>query len=134
MDNVIEDAQTAVTSLAGAIAGAASDKVANTIISYARLGKNTSGLGDTGLRFIIRAGVTSVMFAGVAGAMPETSSNVFFSILFFAANRALVNDGVHFANLVVKGTSGMLNLQPKAIKTPPTGAAVGSCCNSCASK
>jgi len=103
MNTILEDTQTAVTSLGGAIAGVGSDAIADQIIYYAGLAPSGGGLGDVGLRFVIRSAVTSVIFGAVVSYMPETSSNVFFSQVYFAGNRKLVLDGVMFARILIDG-------------------------------
>ncbi len=105
LSSVISDAQTAITSLGGAVAGVGSDKLADTLINAAGINPVGGGLGDVGLRFVVRAGVTSMLFAGAAYVMPETADNVFFSIVFFAGNRKLVSDAVRFGTIIVDGTA-----------------------------
>ena len=106
MNTILEDTQTAVTSLGGAIAGVGSDAISDQIIYYAGLAPSGGGLGDVGLRFVIRSAVTSVIFGAVVSYMPETSSNVFFSQVYFAGNRKLILDGVLFARILVEGSIG----------------------------
>lgn len=133
MNAIIGDAQTAVTSLGGAIAGSASDKIANVLIGYAGLGVGMGGLGDAGLRFIIRAAVSSVTFSAAVSVMPETADNVFFSIIYFAGNKQLISDAVRFADIVVRGTSSLTSLK-KPVKAMASGshcACGGSSASSC---
>jgi len=137
--NVVEDAQTAVTSLVGAIAGVASDKIANHLVSSAGLNAPSSGLGDVGMRFVIRAGVTSVVFGTLVTYMPQTADNIFMSVVFFAGNRALVNDAVLFAQYVLRAPLSVLPygsispLPPQKPGAPPSstgGGQYSSCaCN-----
>jgi hypothetical protein len=108
LSQVIGDAKTSVTSLGGAIGGVASDKIANMVLAQVGLGNNKAGLGDVGLRFIIRAATTSLVFGGMSYLLPETSENIFFSIVFFAGNRALVSDAVLFGQILTKGVVPML--------------------------
>ena len=125
--NLVGDAQTAVTSLGGAVAGVASDKVANQLVGMAGLGAPSSGLGDAGLRFIIRAGVTSVVFGGIVSLMPQTADNIFFSVVFFAGNRALVNDAVLIGQILTKGALGVLG-PPKSKGGGPPSTTGGCSC------
>jgi len=91
--DAFRDAQTSITSLGGAVAGAAGEQLGNYIIHRTGLGKS-DGLGQTGLRFVVRSIVASASFGFVARYMPATSENVFFSIVFFAASPSMVSDAV----------------------------------------
>lgn len=110
LSTVIDDGKTAITSLGGAIGGVASDKLANYLIAQTGLGVGKGGLGDVGLRFIVRAATTSVVFGGMAYLLPNTAENIFFSIVFFAGNRALVSDAVLFGNILVGGVGNVGSL------------------------
>ena len=127
LSSVISDAQTAITSLGGVIGGVASDSLSDMLLRNAGLGAATGGLGDVGLRFVVRASVTSLIFAGAAYVMPETADNVFFSIVFFAGNRKLVADAVRFGTIIVDGTGFVATGPPPGITPPSTAAASSSC-------
>lgn len=129
MSQVIDDAQTAVTSLGGAIAGVVSDKIANYVIPQVGLGGSTMGLGDVGLRFIVRAATTSVVFGGVAYLLPNSAENIFFSIVFFAGNRALVRDAVTFGDLLTGGIFKTLQPPPKGMPGGGPAASAGCSCS-----
>lgn len=104
------DAQTSVSSLSAAIAGSAADRIAQMIISQSGLA-STQGAGQTGLKFIIRALVSSASFGLTARFLPGTSENIFFSVLFFAANPGLIQDGVLLGRTAVDALSGMTQMQ-----------------------
>lgn len=99
---IVDDAQTGITSLGSAIAGSASNELGSMLIRAAGIGSGQS-LGDVGVRFVVRALVSSAAFSAAATLMPASSNNVFFSIVFFAANNLLVNDAVAIGNIIVRG-------------------------------
>lgn len=123
LSTILEDTQTAVTSLGGAVAGVGSDSIADMLISYAGLPTSGGGIGDVGLRFVVRSAVTSVIFGAVVSYMPETSSNIFFSQVFFAGNRKLVLDGVLFARIIADGL-----VSTSRAATAPAAAKSGCAC------
>lgn len=91
--DAFRDAQTSITSIGGAFAGAAGEALGSYIIRASGLGKS-DGIGQTGMRFVVRSVVASASFGLVARYMPGTADNVFFSIVFFAASPSLVKDAV----------------------------------------
>lgn len=103
--NVLVDTQTTVTSLGGAVAGAASERLGSALV--AGFPRVAPGIGSVGLEFIGRAAVASVAFSAAASLMPETSQNVFFSIIFFACNPSLIANGRDFANSIVSAVAGL---------------------------
>ena len=106
LDSVTVDAQTSITALVGAVAGAASSRVGGYIIHKGDIGGQGSGLGGLGLQFITHAVVASVGFGIAARVAPATSQNVFFSILFFASDGALVRSGAALGHRIVGGVVG----------------------------
>ena len=105
ISSTIEDTQTAVTSLAFAVAGAASEELGKRLVHYAGLKGGKGGLGDVGLSFIIRAAVSSAAFAVIAGVMPESAGNVLSTFVYFAANQSLINDARYIGTIVIGGAS-----------------------------
>lgn len=104
VSNTLSDTQTTVTSLGAAIAGVLSERVGNVLVRSMPTVSNPSvGLGNIGLSFIARSIAASVSFSAAAALMPETSQNIFFSIIFFACNPSLVSNGRDFANVLVDG-------------------------------
>lgn len=112
--NTVTDAQTAITSLGGALAGVVSEEAGNYIIRKANVNAG-SGIGDVGLRFIVRALVSSSSFGLATDMMPDTSGNIMFSIVFFAANPSLIRDAVTIAQILVRGVTRDL---PRMIPFP----------------
>ena len=116
LSSTIDDTQTVITSLGAAIAGSASESLSNLVIRKA--GINGQSFGDSGFRFVVRAMISSVCFSAIANVMPESSSNIFFSIVYFAANRSVVTDAVAVGNSVVRAvglglpTLGVLSNPP----------------------
>jgi hypothetical protein len=112
------DAQTTIACLAGGVAGASSDLAGNVVVGRFVNPQATPGVGALGLEFCVRAVISAGVFGVVHGYMPETSSNVFFSILYFACDRGLMSTGVGLARAVVGAGSGSLRtLNPPAMKT-----------------
>lgn len=104
---VLDDVKTTITSLGGAVAGAASEWAAEQLISV--VGVQKASAGDAGIRFVVRATTAALAFEGIAYLMPETSSNIFFSILFFAACPNLIKDGVGLAQALIHTSAGTMN-------------------------
>lgn len=100
--DVFGDAQTTITSLAAGIGGVASSALGDFIVR--RLGndmRSSGGIGAIGLEFAGRAVISSAVFAGLHWMMPRTSENVFFSILFFAANRGLMGTALTLSGATI---------------------------------
>lgn len=83
------DAQTTITSLAAGVGGATSSRLGDVVISYFPANSDP-GFGGLGLEFCARAVVSAAVFSGLSYGMPETSGNIFFSILYFACDRGLM--------------------------------------------
>lgn len=133
IQNTAKDVQTTVTSLGAAFAGVAAERGSAYIIRA--LGGRAIGtsMGAVGLNFIARAAVSSVAFAAASSLMPETSDNVFFTILFFACNPSLVGDARTLANIVVDsaiGIPGMRKTGPSSAPSPGNGPQPGAACSS----
>ena len=124
--STVDDTQTVITSLGAAVAGSASEALGNLIIRKA--GINGQSFGDSGFRFVVRALVSSVCFSAVANVMPESSANIFFSIVYFAANRSVVTDAVAVGNSVVRAVGlGLPKLGVLGPEKSPSPAACGQC-------
>jgi len=136
LGNTLVDAQTTITSLGAAVGGAASEVVGSYVIGAAGLRKNDGGLGSAGLAFVAQAIVSAVGFSVTASLMPETSGNIFFSIVFFASNPTLVNSavtiGTGLVDAITKSSAGALRTRaPHYVpshgkKSPPVGPTNGS--------
>lgn len=97
--DTFRDAQTAILSVAAAFGGSLSERLGSIVIS--RMGGGLKdGFGQTGLRFVVRAVLGATIFTLLARQMPATSQNIFFSIVFFAANPSLVKDAVTLGQTV----------------------------------
>ena len=135
ISNTADDAQTAITSLGAAVAGAASEKLGNYAIR--QVGSRGNSFGDVGTRFILRSLISSAIFGATASLMPQTSGNIFFSIVFFAANFSLVSDAVTLGQIVVSGVPNpLIILNPAKGPGPGISAASssGGCGSSCGNK
>lgn len=99
LQETFADAQTSITCLGAAVSGAVANRIGNYVTHTLKLQGN--GLGGAGLEFCARAVICAGVFAGTAYVMPETSSNVLFSIMFFASEGKLVGTGVRIGNLAV---------------------------------
>jgi len=98
---ILGDAQTSITSLGGGIAGAASNKLGDAIMNSLSVDTARGGIGALGIEFAVRATTSALMFNMVQNYMPGTSGNVFFSILFFGADRGLMQSGVALSTAIV---------------------------------
>lgn len=124
------DVQTAVVSLGGSVAGAAANQAATWLIRT--VGIPTQGLGGLGLVFVTRAAVSSVGFALAAYAMPETSQNVLFTLLFFTAEGDLLRTGSRLGHLLLSSITGIVSKGITLAPTPtPKPVAGGKCCDKC---
>lgn len=123
VSQVVGDAQTGITSLGGAIAGSAADRLGDTVVGMAGLGGQGS-LGDVGLSFIVRTLASSAVYGAAVALMPETSENILFTLLYFQANRKLVSEGLTIANAVTSGfQQSLLKTSPAPIGPQPPGRA-----------
>jgi hypothetical protein len=121
-----QDAQTSITSLSAAGAGALSEKVGSMLIARSGIAKD-SGIGQIGLQFAVRALVASASFGAVSSFMPATSENIFFSILFFAANPSLVKDGAMLGKTAADALFG-LAAPGRVVSMPLRGGKKASSC------
>ncbi len=113
------DAQTTIACLAGGIGGATSDAVSSMVI--ARVGGSTQGVGAVGLEFCFRAVVSAGTFGLLHSYMPETSGNIFFSILYFACDRGLMGTAVALSRATLNAASGSLRGMTMPAKAPVGG-------------
>lgn len=111
IQSTLADTQTTVTSLGGALAGVAAERVGTMVLAQFPRQKS---LGNVGLEFVARSVVASVAFSTAASIMPETSQNIFFSIIFFACNSSLISTGKDFANILIDAAL------PRGAKVAPT--------------
>ncbi len=119
--SVFGDAQTTVTSLVAGVGGALSTRVGTAIlnrIESAEPGASRGGVGALGLQFAGRAVISAAAFSVLQGYMPQTSQNIFFSILFFAADTGLMSAGVQLSHALVNAP---LTILPAPV-VPPLGA------------
>lgn len=121
VEQVVGDAQTTLTSLGGGIAGVAADQLGSYVIAQAGGGK--ADLAHVAMDFAARSVVSAAAFGAVQSLMPETSSNVFFSILFFAANKGLMSSAVAVSYGVVNAVTGTMRSvsMPKKSRDPAGG-------------
>ncbi len=121
---IAADVSTTITSLAAGVAGTASNSVSNWLIKSAG-GSSSPNFGERGVQFVVRSTVTSIVFGVVASYMPQTSQNVFFSLLFFNTNTHLMQDAMVLSaqafNAVTKAVTGAT--ATRASPTAPTAAA-----------
>lgn len=114
LDTVIEDTQTSVTSLLGAVGGAAAGRVGDMIIM--QFGGFGGGIGGLGLTFVTQAATASLAYALVSRAAPATSSNVLFGYLFFVTDHQLTRSGASLGHAIVNMFLGGFN---SAVAPPP---------------
>src|SRR5271166_4426902 len=95
---VVDDAETAILSIGAAVAGSASERISAYILHRATVINDKNVVGATGINFAVRALVGAAAFSAVSSFMPETSKNIFFSIVFFASYPSLVRDAVLLGN------------------------------------
>lgn len=138
--DAFRDAQTSITSLGGAAAGAAGEQLSNWIIRRTGIDQS-EGLGQTGLQFVVRSLVASTTFGLAARYMPETSENVFFSIVFFAASPSMVKDAVTIGKHLVLAVEDIFGGRGTGLRKPPPIAvppvqqsAAAACDNGCPTK
>jgi len=127
------DAQTTIACLASGVAGAVSDELGGYLVSMVSQ-EPVPGLGAVGLEFCARAVISAAVFGQLHSWMPETSSNIFFSILFFAANRGLVNSALQLSRGVVGATKSLTTPARRSSAPPkanPTTTAPGGCTTGC---
>lgn len=119
LGEILEDAQTTVTSLGGAVAGATAQRLGDLAIISFKI-PTGPGAGDVGMRFLMRALVASTTYAGGSYLMPESSTNSLWSTLFFASNPALVREATTLASLLVNSIIGFSTLPPPQKGKPVT--------------
>lgn len=133
IQSVVGDAQTGITSLGGAVAGSAADRLGDALITMTGLGGQQS-LGDIGLSFIVRTLGSAAVYGAAVGLMPETSENILFTILYFRANKHLVNDAVLIGDAVTGGLQAVTRTYPPARPSAPVYApmpGLGKECRTC---
>lgn len=135
---IAADVSTTITSLAAGVAGMTSNKLSQYLINAAG-GSSNPSFGERGVQFVVRSTVTSIVFGVVAGYMPQTSQNVFFSLLFFNTNSGLMNDAVGLSavatnaviNAIIKPSSmaarSSTSSTTTASATPSTSCAMSAC-------
>lgn len=116
LSEILQDSQTSILCLGGAVAGAAADKVATMVIGATGLRATNSGVGALGLDFVTRAVVSAAAFDIAATLMPETSGNILFSIIFFAANPNLIRDAVEIGRAAI----GTVSFAARKPLVPPS--------------
>lgn len=129
---IAADVSTTITSLAAGVAGTISNNIGSYLIKTAG-GSSNPNFGERGVQFVVRATVTSIVFGAVASYMPQTSQNVFFSLLFFNTNAALMVDAMSLSGQVVMAASKGFT-STVAARSTPTAPAAKPCGapNSCA--
>jgi len=110
------DAQTTIGCLAGGVAGATSDLLGSMLVGKVAP-QATPGIGTLGLEFCARAVISAGVFGIAHSYMPETSSNVFFTFLYFTCDRGLLSTGVGLARAAVNAASGTM----RSVSTQPIG-------------
>lgn len=113
IDTVIEDTQTSITSLLGAVGGAAAGRVGDMLI--AQIGGFGGGIGGLGLTFVTQAATASLAYALVSQAAPQTSTNVLFGYLFFVTDQQLTHSGAALGHAIINMALGAVN----SIQAPP---------------
>ena len=126
LSETMEDAQTSITSLAGAIAGSVSDKLGRYVIRTVGISQSHS-LGDVGLRFVVRALVSSAVYAATVRTMPESSQNILFTLLYFGADSDLTQDAITIGRLVTKLDFSMVGTNPVIRGVPPPKKSCSDC-------
>jgi len=131
------DAQTTITCLAAGIGGATSDAISTAIVSRVAP-QATAGIGSLGLEFCLRSVVSAGTFGCLHSYMPETGNNIFFSILYFACDRGLMNSAVGLSkaavNAVQRTAMSPMQRAPSQPVPPANPTAILTGCNtkSCA--
>jgi len=127
MQQAFGDAQTTIACLAGGIGGTVSDAIGNYAVS--KVGAGAQGMGATGLEFCFRAVVSAATFGALHAYMPETSSNIFFSILYFAADRGLMGSALALSRGTVGAATGSLRgmTAPQRKAAPAPACGTGGC-------
>lgn len=120
--NTFEDAQTAITSLGGAVAGAAAERIGSELVRAVGL-QSQASVGDIGMRFVVRALASSAVYASTVALMPETSKNILFTLFYFGANPSIGRDAVSIGNALVgaipsPGAVRAVAAQPAQKKSP----------------
>lgn len=115
------DAQTTVTSLAAGVGGATANAIGDALVkAFDPSGKG--GLGAIGLQFVARAVTSAGVFIALQRMLPQTSENVFFSILFFACNPGLMGSAQTLSYAAVSAVGRLLPTNPPAASraVPPS--------------
>jgi hypothetical protein len=119
------DAQTTVTSLAAGVGGVTASAIGDWIVLKVDPG-SAGGVGALGLQFIGRSVISAGVFIGLSSLMPNTSQNVFFSILFFAGNTGLMGSALALSNAAVNAVKKLLDGSGGAVYAPRTSPMPGS--------
>lgn len=116
------DAQTTITSLAAGVGGTASTKLGDYIITAAGGNNGDGGVGALGLQFCGRAVISAAIFSALSAQMPETSGNVFFSILYFFCDTGLMNSARQLSIAAITAITpkgGALSMARSSAYVPP---------------
>ena len=124
------DAQTTIACLAAGVAGATSDAISTAVVGA--VAQPSQGVGAVGLEFAFRAMVSAGVFGLVHSYMPETSNNIFFSILYFATDRGLINNAISLSRAAVSAVHRTALTATKPVPraqqpAQPPSCATGSC-------
>lgn len=118
LKSALYDAQTTVTSLGAGIGGATSTYIGNQLVALVGPVGNAN-LGTVGLEFCARSVVSAAVFGALTSLMPETSQNVFFSILYFAADTGLVSTALAVSNQVVRAVTNLVPMPRQKLQRAP---------------
>ncbi len=127
LSTVIADSQTTITCVFGAALGALGDMSGKYVTSALGFDRNTSGLGREGLTFVVHALTATAFFALGDAYLPETSSNVFYSVLFFAASPTLVQTGIQLGRTMAGGPIAIVSQSTATSPGVRASCASGSC-------
>lgn len=133
MEGLFGDAQTTITSLSAGIVGAATERVADMIVG--KVNMTGTGVGTMGMNFVLRAVLAAGGYSLVSGQFPGSSQNIFFSILFFAAQPKLMGAAVGVSQRIVGSAAGAIGgdntYMPKtSVYAQPQKAPCGKSCGS----
>lgn len=88
--SIFKDTQVVVLGGVAAVAAARLTRYLSDRITAAANIHTTSSLGNAGMNLVIRGTMSSIIWAGASVAMPETAKNVYFSFMYFLADKPLV--------------------------------------------
>jgi hypothetical protein len=134
LSQVVSDSQTTITCAFGGILGTLGNETSNYVIRKAGLSTMGTHLGETGMSFVISAIVGSAFYILGDTYLPETSSNIFYSILFFSSSSTLMSTGLAIAKLTAGGLTGAMarespesTYQAPKYRMPPSSCGGSSC-------